>query len=109
MWEQVEIDLPPDIAAVTTSVWHYPGRILVGVMRHSFLAPPVLWAQVLKSGFRELRKAPAFLTELQQLIVAPTVYAEAETSQPRNQDFLRFLGFEKLDETPERKLYRRSI
>ena len=109
MWEQVEVDLPSDVAAATTSIWHYPGIMLVGVMRRNFLSPPILWAQVLKAGLSNLRKAPDLVTELQHLIASPTVYAEAELQAPRNQALLRYLGFVELPEVYERKLYLRSI
>lgn len=109
MWERVEVDLPPDVAAVTTSVWHYPEIMLIGVMRSNFLSPPILWAQVLKAGLRNLRKAPELVTELQLLLSAPKVYAEAELKTPRNQALLVYLGFVELPETYDRKLYQRSI
>lgn len=110
MWESDNsLELPPDVAAVTTSVWLYPGIMLVGVMRSGMLAPPYLWAQVLHGGLRNLRKAPALLTELQHYLYAPIVYAEAECHIPRNQALLRYLGFEEIPAPPERKLYKRSI
>lgn len=109
MWERVEVQLPPSVAAVTTSVWHYPEIMLVGVMRRGFLQPPVLWAQVLKAGLRNLRKAPGLVTDLQHLLYAPIVYAEVEASLPRNQALLLYFGFEELPSDCERKLYRRSI
>jgi len=110
MWElDNSLDLPPDVAVVTTSVWRYPEIMLVGVMRSTMLAPPYLWAQVINGGLRNLRKAPALLTELQQRLYAPIVYAEAECAIPRNQALLRYLGFEEIPAPPERKLYKRSI
>lgn len=109
MWERIKIELPPDVAAVTTSVWKYEDIMLIGVMRNSFLLPPILWAQVLNAGMRNVRKAPALVTELQQIIFAPLVYAEAETEVPRNQALLRYLGFEEIPAQYERKLYQRSI
>lgn len=110
MWTpDVSFQLPPDIAAVTTSVWLYPGIILVGVMRTSLLAPPYLWAQVLIGGLRNVRKGPGILSELQEHLHAPIVYAEAECALPRNQALLRYLGFEEIPAPPERKLYKRSI
>lgn len=109
MWGRVQIELPPDVAAVTTSVWRYSDVMLIGVMRANFLSPPVLWAQVLNAGLRNVRNAPAQLTELQRLIYAPTVYAEAQHETPRNQALLRFLGFQELPAQYERKLYQRSI
>lgn len=109
MWERVEVELPPEVAAVTTSVWRYPGVMLVGVMRNVFLAPPILWGQPIETGLRNLRRAPDLVTDLQRLIFAPVVYAETEHQTRRNQALLKYLGFEELPDTYERKLYRRSI
>lgn len=109
MWEPVEINLPPELAFATTSVWLYPEVLLVGVMRRSFLWPPILWGQMLKAGVRNIREAPAMVTKLQELIEAPTVYAEAELDKPRNQAVLLYLGFKELPESYDRKLYIRSI
>jgi len=109
MWQQISLDLPPELAAKTLTSWLYPGIMYIGVMRESMLAPPYLWAQVVKGGFRNVRKAPALLDELQQLLVAPTVYAEAEAHMPRNQDLLVYLGFSWLQDLPGRRLYQRSI
>jgi hypothetical protein len=109
MWERIKVNLPPDVAFATTSVWQYPEIMLIGVMRKNFLSPPILWAQVLKAGMRNLRKAPTLVTELQRLIESPTVYAEAELQAPRNQALLTYLGFKELPEEYDRKLYSRSI
>lgn len=109
MWEQVEEAAPRAVAHLTTSIWLYPEIMLIGIMRRSFLAPPVLWGQTVRGGLKNLRKAPALVTEFQYLINAPTVYAEAELTEPRNQALLLFLGFKELSEEFERKLYTRSI
>lgn len=109
MWRQVQIELPPEVANETTSTWQYEDVVQVGIMRRSFLRPPVLWAQVLSAGVRNLRRARVMLDELQQQLVMPTVYAETLHDAPNNQAFLEFIGFEELPEKYERKLYQRSI
>ena len=109
MWERVEVSLPPDVASVTTSVWLWPGVMMVGVMLKNFLNPPILWGQPIQTGFRNLRHAPEYVTMLQQMLAAPTVYAEAELSEKRNQALLTYLGFQEMPEVYDRKLYRRSI
>ena len=102
-------DLPPELASVTTSVWLVPDMMVLGVMRQSFLEPPYLWAQVLKAGVRNLRRAPALVDELQLRIRAPVVYAEADATLERNQALLTYLGFELVREDHGRKLYLRSV
>lgn len=109
MWERVEIDLPPDVAAVTTSVWRYPGIMLIGVMRKNFLSPPVVWGQPIKTGLRNLRVARDLVTEWQEMLATKIIYAEAELKEPRNQALLLFLGFEEVPSDYDRKLYQRSI
>lgn len=109
MWVSVEEQLPPELDSVTTSVWLRPGIMQIGVMQTSFLYPPTLWAKVLKAGVRNLRKAPALLTELQQILNAPVVYAEAELDKPRNQALLLYLGFVEISTEPDRKIYSRSV
>jgi hypothetical protein len=109
MWQLITPPLTPSVAAVTTSVWEYPTLIQVGVMRTNFLRPPILWAQVLAAGARNLRRGPKLLTELQRIINAPVVFAEVELDKPRNQALLLFLGFTELPENYNRKLYTRSI
>lgn len=109
MWQQISLDLPPELAAKTLTSWLYPGIMYIGVMRESMLAPPYLWAQVVKGGFRNVRKAPGLLDELQQLLVAPVVFAEAETAIDRNQDLLVYLGFSWVKDLGNRRLYQRSI
>lgn len=109
MWERIHPELPEDVAKKTTTVWLYPGIMQIGVMRESMLAPPFLWAQVLKGGFRNVRKAPGLLDDLQRLLYLPQVFAEAETTLSRNQDLLVYLGFSYLTDLPDRRLYQRSI
>lgn len=102
-------ELPEELAAVTTSVWLVPDMMMLGVMRQSFLDPPYLWAHVIKAGVRNVRRAPAFVDELQHRIRAPIVYAEADASLPRNQALLTYLGFKEVREDHGRKLYLRSV
>ena len=109
MWRQVQIELPAEVANDTTSIWQYDDVVQVGIMRRSFLRPPVLWAQVLRAGLRNLRRAKVMLDELQTQLVMPVVYAETLHDAPANQAFLEFIGFEELPEKYERKLYQRSI
>jgi hypothetical protein len=109
MWEQIHPELPEDIAAKTTSVWLYPGIMQIGVMRESMLRPPFLWAQVLAGGFRNVRRAPALVTELQELLYLPTVFAEAESKLPRNCALLSYLGFDFVGDLDQRNIYQRSI
>lgn len=103
------VDLPPELDAKTMSTWLAPGIMIIGVMRESMMSPPYLWAQVLRGGFRNVRKAPALLDQLQELLFAPTVYAEAERHLSRNQDLLVYLGFHFVDELSDRRIYERSI
>jgi hypothetical protein len=109
MWKRVEVELPPDLEIVTTTVWEYPGIMQVGIMRRSFLQPPLVWGQPIKGGLKNLRLAPALLDEFQHLLHASTIYAEVEVDKPRNQALLIYLGFEEISTDYERKLYRRSI
>jgi len=109
MWQQVNLNLSPELAAKTLTTWLYPSIMYVGVMRESMLAPPYLWGQTIKGGFRNVRKTPALLDDLQQLLYSPTVYAEVEVSKPRNEDLLVYLGFSFLNDLGERRLYQRSI
>lgn len=107
MWKAILPDFP--VPATTTSVWQHSNIMLIGVMRGMFLAPPYLWAQVLTAGVRNVRRAPVLLTELQNILSAPTVYAEAELHIPRNQALLAYLGFEEIAAASGRKLYKRSL
>lgn len=109
MWTQIFPELPDDIAKLTTSVWLYPDVMKIGVMRPSFLLPPVVWGEPVKTGLRNLRKAPALVDEWQELLATPTIFAEAELEAKRNQSLLLYLGFQELQEMPDRKIYRRSI
>lgn len=109
MWERIEVELPESVARVTTSVWEYPGIMRVGLMRPSMLAPPLVWGEPIKTGFRNLKLAPALVSELQHLLHSPVFYAEAEAAKPRNQALLLYLGFIELQEEAGRKLYQRSI
>lgn len=109
MWQDATVDLPPDVAKWTTSVWIYPETIILGVMKSNFLAPPWLWAKVLRGGFRNVRKAPGLIDEFQLMMNMPTVYAEAAVDQPRNQRLLEYLGFEYQQAYEDRKIYSRSM
>lgn len=109
MWERVDAKLPEDVARVTISVWEYPGIMRVGLMRPSMLAPPLVWGEPIKTGFRNLKLAPDLVTDLQLLLHSPIFYAEAETTKLRNQALLLYLGFVELQEEAGRKLYQRSI
>ena len=109
MWEKVQPALPPDVAAVTTSVWRYKNYGLVGLMRSSFLSPPVMWFQLLDYARPILRKAPGLLDELQCLTVSPTVIAEAASTDFSAQRFLNFMGFVETPTDLSRKLYTRSL
>lgn len=109
MWEKVDVALPPDLAAVTTSVWRYPDVMLIGVMRTSFLLPPIVWGQPIKTGLRNLRRAPDLVDQWQEMMWATTIQAEAELHEPRNQALLLYLGFEEIPSKYDRKLYQRSI
>lgn len=109
MWKQVEVDLPEELAKVTTSVWQHSDIMQIGIMRHSMLAPPALWAQVISGGFRNVRKAPVLLDELQRFLHLPVVYAETEPERPRNADLLLYLGFTQLPDQNGRHQYMRSI
>ncbi len=109
MWQQASLEMPPEIAAKTMSVWLVPGIMYVGVMRESMLAAPYLWGQTVKGGLRNLRKAPGLIDQLQELLYAPTVFAEAEATMTRNQDLLVYLGFSYLEDLEDRRLYQRSI
>lgn len=109
MWERVNVPLPPELEKVTVSVWRYPGVVLLGVMRRSFLQPPIVWGEPIQAGLRNLRRGHALLDEWQAMLYASTIFAEAELDKPRNQALLRYLGFEEVGTEYERKLYRRSI
>lgn len=109
MWEKVQADLPDDVASVTTSVWQYGDIMQIGLMRHSMLQPPVLWATVLNAGFRNVRKAPGLLDELQRMLYAPVVLAETDPAEGRNGDLLLYLGFQQLPDKDGRHQYMRSI
>lgn len=109
MWTQVNPTLPDEIAALTTSVWLYPDIMMIGVMRPNFLFPPTVWGEPVKTGLRNLRKAPDLVDEWQDLVVSPVIFAEAELTKHRNQQLLTYLGFEQVDEVADRKIYRRSI
>jgi hypothetical protein len=109
MWKQVHPELSPEVARVTTSVWDYEGYGQVGVMRSSFLAPPVLWFKLLQIKPALLKQAARLLTDLQLLISADLVYAEACLEETRSQRFLTFLGFVEMHEAYNRKLYSRSV
>lgn len=109
MWRLVTPNLPPEVARITTSVWDYEGYGRVNVMRNSFLAPPVLGFQLLRVKTALLKQAPRLLTELQRILEANLVYAEALAQEPVSQRFLLFLGFVETSEAYNRKLYRRSI
>lgn len=109
MWREATQDLPHDVAKWTTSIWVYKDLAIIGVMKAHFLAPPWLWATVLKAGYRNVRQAPAALDEFQRLMNMQTVYAEAEIAKPRNQRLLEYLGFEYQQVYEDRKIYLRSI
>lgn len=109
MWEQVYPELPSDIAAVTTSVWEHEDYCHVGVMRNSFLAPPVLWIQLIKHTPSKLKMASALVTALQHIISADLVLAEAKLDEVKSQRFLTFLGFVEGPESLGRKQFHRSI
>jgi hypothetical protein len=109
MWRKVEVELPEELAAKTSSVWEYPDIMQIGVMRESMLSPPWLWAKVLKGGFRNVRRAPELLDDLQYVIAAPIVFAEAAEDLRRNQDLLLYLGFQEIGQAANRFLYRRSL
>jgi hypothetical protein len=110
MWVRVEnAEVSGRVEKLTTSVWQYDDLARVGVMREVMLAPPYLWVEVLKGGLRNLRTASSVLTELQEIIHAPTVYAEVEPQLPRNQAFLRYLGFKEIPAQLARIIYVRSI
>lgn len=109
MWHRVFPELPPELRSVTTSVWEFDGFVQVGVMRQVMLAPPVLWANVLKAGMRNVRRGPAALDQLQRLLHAPIVAAETEPAFPRNSDLLIYLGFTQLPDLGGRHQFMRSI
>jgi hypothetical protein len=110
MWERItEVALPAELARVTTSTWHYPGYMILGVMRTSLLCPPCIWAEVIGGGVRKLRRVPGILDDFQRLIYAPTIYAEAACELPRNQAVLRFAGFHEITSREGRVLFERSI
>jgi len=110
MWVRVENpEIDGRVGKLTTAVWQYDDLARVGVMREIMLAPPYLWAEVLKGGLRNLRLAATALTELQKIIIAPTVYAEVAPHLPRNQAFLRYLGFKEIPAQLARTIYVRSI
>lgn len=109
MWTRVSPELPPHLDGVTTSVWAYSDIMQVGVMRYNFLAPPILWAQLLRKDRRELRNARIALDVLQETINAPEVQAEAALDSPGDQKFLLHLGFIEQPLVYARKLYSRSI
>ncbi len=111
MWTQVSADnLPDELAEATSSLWQYDDLARVGVMRgNTFLVPPYLWAEVYHSNFKELRKAPLHLTELQKMLNLPFVHAEAMLHQRQNIAFIKFLGFVQVSEKDGRALFYRSI
>lgn len=109
MWKRVEVDLSEEVARLTTSVWEYPDIMRVGLMRPSMLAPPIVWGEPIKTGFRNLKVAPSLVSELQLLLNTPVFYAEAESTKQRNQALLLYLGFVEVQEEAGRKLYQRSI
>lgn len=109
MWKQVFPELPPEVARVTTSVWDFEGYGQVGVMRNSFLAPPVLWFTLGKVERALLKRAPELLTDLQKHLEAGVVFAEAKYDEHKSQRFLTFMGFEEVYESLGRKQYSRSI
>lgn len=73
------------------------------------MAPPYLWCQIINRGVKNVMKAPGILTDLQQELYMPEVYAEAELDQPRNQALLLYLGFREIPSQDARKHYVRSI
>jgi hypothetical protein len=109
MWQNATVEVPPDLIRWTTSVWVYSDALVLGVMKSNFLAPPWLWAKVLRGGFRNVRKAPGLLTEFQHMMNLETVYAEAAIDKPRDQAFLEYLGFAYEQAYEDRKIYSRSI
>lgn len=109
MWREATQDLPPDVARWTTSIWIYKDALILGVMKAHFLAPPWLWATVLKAGYRNVRQAPPALDEFQRSMNMQTVYAEAAIDKPRHQRLLEYIGFEYKQAYEDRKIYSRSI
>ena len=109
MWMQVaDGNLPDDLADATSSIWQYGELVRVGVMNSSMISPPHLWLEVFQSSQEILRQAQHMLNELQTLIYKPLVYAETETSRPRDAKFLTFLGFTHIDTQGSRHLFARS-
>lgn len=109
MWQKVDMELAEEVRYETSSVWKYKDLMLVGVMRTSYLLPPVLWATLLRADKAELRAAPEKLDDLQRLIYSPLIYAEAALNEGKHQKFLLFLGFEEIMAQSGRKLYQRSL
>lgn len=111
MWIESSLEnVPPELAAVTSSLWEYNGIVRVGVIRGStFLVPPYFWADVLKPSFGALRQGKKMLNELQQMLHHPVVFAETDPAIPANADFLQFVGFELISTEGPRYLFKRSI
>jgi hypothetical protein len=111
MWMQVQDgNLPDDLVAATSSIWQYDELIRVGVMKGStLLAPPYLWAEVYQSNPKALREAKKLMDELQMKIHKPIVYAEAVQSNRANLHFLRFLGFDAVEQQDGVQLFKRSL
>lgn len=111
MWIESSFEnVPPELTAVTTSLWEYNGIVRVGVIRGStFLVPPYLWADVLKPSIGALRQGKKMLNEFQQLTNLPVVFAETDPAMPSNADFLQFVGFELISTEGPRYLFKRSI
>lgn len=109
MWQRIELELPAELASITTAIWQYAEVMQLGVMRKTMLGPPCIWAIGLCAGISNLRKLPGLVDEFQQLIRAPLIYAETDTRYPRHAALLRYADFIQIGADTRRVLFERSI
>ena len=109
MWQRIELELPAELASITTAIWQYAEVMQLGVMRKTMLGSPCIWAIGLCAGVGNLRKLPGLVDDFQQLIRSPLIYAETDTRYPRHAALLRYAGFTQTDTDARRVLFERSI
>lgn len=110
MWEKLAHEWPEPIGKFTEAVYtltHTDSGCVVGVMRPSLWAPPVLWLSYAKATMTDLRRVRKELDELQLMLNEPVVWAE--TSGETAGKFARFAGFEYKQTNLGRDLYERKV
>lgn len=111
MWERAEYpEITTELAHLTTSIWGFADRALVGVMRPKLLGPPILWFVLKESDFAGIRVARRALDFFQkEVIKEPLVLAEVDLSEHPHIRFAEFLGFHYLHSLGPRALYERTV